>query len=77
MCNLEENFSGRELGLTEEDSPSPFIRLQKKKRQDQLMHKVLEVKEEVRKLGGCWDMVVRVCGFLEGSSGQVTGSRCR
>ncbi|XP_074703305.1 coiled-coil domain-containing protein 42-like [Strix aluco] len=36
----------RELGLTEEDSPSPFIRLQKKKRQDQLMHKVLEVKEE-------------------------------
>ncbi|XP_074778463.1 coiled-coil domain-containing protein 42 [Athene noctua] len=36
----------RELGLTEEDSPSPFIRLQKKKKQDQQMHTVLKVKEE-------------------------------
>ncbi|XP_026717056.1 coiled-coil domain-containing protein 42 [Athene cunicularia] len=37
----------RELGLTEEDSPSPFIHLQKKRKQDQLMHMFLKVKEEV------------------------------
>ncbi|XP_074967777.1 coiled-coil domain-containing protein 42 [Phalacrocorax aristotelis] len=36
----------RKLKLTEEDSLSPFIRLQEKKKQAQLMQKALEEKEE-------------------------------
>ncbi|XP_042658244.1 coiled-coil domain-containing protein 42 [Tyto alba] len=36
----------RKLGLTEKGSLSPFIRLQEKKKQDRLMQKALEVKEE-------------------------------
>ncbi|XP_009927675.2 coiled-coil domain-containing protein 42 [Haliaeetus albicilla] len=36
----------RKLKLTEEDSLSPFIRLQEKKKQAQMMQKALEVKEE-------------------------------
>ncbi|KAM6111151.1 coiled-coil domain-containing protein 42 [Pterocles gutturalis] len=36
----------RKLKLTEKDSPSPFIRLQEKKKQAQLMHKTLEEKQE-------------------------------
>ncbi|KAM9222030.1 coiled-coil domain-containing protein 42 [Leptosomus discolor] len=36
----------RKLGLTEEDSLSPFVYLHKKKRQAQLMQKALKVKEE-------------------------------
>ncbi|XP_009461662.1 PREDICTED: coiled-coil domain-containing protein 42A [Nipponia nippon] len=36
----------RKLRLTEEDSLSPFIRLQEKKKQARLMQKTLEVKEE-------------------------------
>ncbi|XP_040979414.1 coiled-coil domain-containing protein 42 [Aquila chrysaetos chrysaetos] len=39
----------RKLKLTEEDSLSPFIRLQEKKKQAQLMQKALEVKEEAFK----------------------------
>ncbi|KAM6240065.1 coiled-coil domain-containing protein 42 [Spheniscus humboldti] len=39
----------RKLRLTEEDSLSPFIRLQEKKKQARLMQKALEVKEEAFK----------------------------
>ena len=47
-----ECFCGRKLKLTEEDSLSPFIRLQEKKKEAQEMQRVLEDKEEVRKVEG-------------------------
>lgn len=49
-----ECFCGRKLKLTEEDSLSPFIRLQEKKKEAQEMQRVLEDKEEVRKVEGLW-----------------------
>lgn len=49
-----ECFCGRKLKLTEEDSLSPFIRLQEKKKETQEMQRVLEEKEEVRKVEGLW-----------------------
>lgn len=55
----------------EEDSLPPFVRLQEKKKQAKLMQKSLEMKEEVRKMGGCWGMAGSPRGFLEGSSSGV------
>lgn len=53
-CHLSENFCCRKLRLTEEDSLSPFICLQEKKKQAQQMQKTLEEKEEVRRVAGFW-----------------------
>lgn len=47
---------GRELRATEEDSTNSFICVLKKMKEMRLMEKVVEETEEVRKLGGCWDM---------------------
>jgi len=51
-CNLKENFCGRKLRLTEEDSPSTLVHLQETKKQLQQMEKALEEKKLVRKMGG-------------------------
>lgn len=70
MCNLNEKFCGRKLKLTEEDSLSPFIRLQEKKKQAQLMQKALEVKEEVRKMEACWAWLGRLVVFWRAAAGR-------
>ncbi|KAM8991997.1 coiled-coil domain-containing protein 42 isoform 2-T2 [Ara ararauna] len=78
----------RKLRHAEEDSLSPFICLQEKKKEAKLMRKALEAKKEVRKPGGRWGTAGRVCwraaegsrrqGLAVGASSQVTlALRCQ
>ncbi|XP_041909683.1 LOW QUALITY PROTEIN: uncharacterized protein LOC121676802 [Corvus kubaryi] len=65
QCNPKENSCGRELTVTEDDSPYSLIRLLKKK-EAQEMEKALAEKYKVGKMCGCWGIVGRARGFLEG-----------
>lgn len=69
-CNPKENSCGRELTVTEEDSPYSLIHLLKKKKEAQEMEKgpgrEIQGEKDVWVLGHGWESLWFFGGFLGG-----------